>query len=66
MEVDMTDGNDYSYFRQRAEQEREIAARCEDNAVALAHRRFADEYERRAVALRTAMPDRGSAIPVTS
>lgn len=44
----MTESNDHSYFLARARQEREIANICEDNAVALAHLRMAEEYERRA------------------
>jgi len=40
--------NDREYFLRRARQEREIANRAEDNAVALAHSRMADTYERRA------------------
>lgn len=40
--------NDRAYFALRAAQERAIASICEDNLVALAHFRMADEYERRA------------------
>lgn len=58
--------DDYSYYRQRAQREREIAARCEDNAVALAHRRLADEYERRLTKLRQARPDLEHAMPLAS
>ncbi len=43
----MSNRDDQSYYRQRAQREREIAGTCEDNAVALAHRLMADEYERR-------------------
>ena len=39
---------DRDYFLARAQREREIAISCEDNAVALTHFRFAEEYERRA------------------
>lgn len=39
--------DDASYYRKRARQERERAATCEDNSVALAHLRMSDEYERR-------------------
>jgi len=35
------------YFRRRAREEREIAATCEDNAIAMAHLKMADEYQRR-------------------
>lgn len=35
------------YLRRRAREERDRAAICEDNSVALAHLRMADEYERR-------------------
>lgn len=44
----MTNMCDHDYFSQRAAQERAAANKCEDNAVALAHLRMADEYERRA------------------
>jgi len=43
----MTLRDDASYFRRRAQREREIANICENNAVALAHLRMAEEYERR-------------------
>ena len=43
--------NDSAYFQKRASEERERAATCEDNLVALTHLRMADEYERRARAL---------------
>jgi hypothetical protein len=39
--------DDASYYQKRAQQERERAAICEDNTVALAHLRMADEYELR-------------------
>jgi len=39
---------DCTYFTERAEEERQRAAVCEDNAAALAHLRLADEYNRRA------------------
>ena len=39
---------DRAYFTKRAREERERAATCEDNAAALAHLKFADEYSRRA------------------
>jgi hypothetical protein len=39
---------DRTYFAKRAEQERDRAAVCEDNAAALVHLRLADEYDRRA------------------
>lgn len=42
--------NDSAYFRKRASEERERAATCEDNLVALTHLRMADEYERRSKA----------------
>lgn len=40
--------DDREYFALRAEQERAIAKASKDNAVALAHFRMADEYDRRA------------------
>jgi len=43
----MPDRDDRTYFESRARRERAIAATCEDNAVALAHLRMADAYERR-------------------
>jgi hypothetical protein len=39
--------DDAAYYRKRAGEEREKAAICEDNLVALAHLRMADEYDRR-------------------
>ena len=39
--------DDVIYYRKRAQEERERALVCEDNSVVLAHRRLADEYERR-------------------
>lgn len=44
----MSERDDRSYFLKRARREREIANCSEDNAVALAHHRLAEEYERRA------------------
>lgn len=38
--------SDRTYFARRAREERERAAPCEDNSVALAHLRLADEYDR--------------------
>lgn len=49
----MSDPN-LEYLEKRARQERDIAIVSEDNCVALAHLRMADEYERRAQALRDA------------
>lgn len=43
----MPDRIDRNYYEARVRQERAIASTCEDNAVALAHFRMADEYERR-------------------
>lgn len=43
-----------SYFRQRARQELEMAATCENNAAALAHLTLAEEYRRRVEASETA------------
>jgi hypothetical protein len=40
--------DDEEYFRQRAQQERAIAAAALDQGVAKAHRRLAEEYERMA------------------
>ena len=39
---------DRDYFARRAREERELAATCEDNAVAMAHLQMADEYSKRA------------------
>lgn len=39
---------DREYFTLRAAQERTIASACRDSAVALAHIRMAEEYDRRA------------------
>ena len=47
----MTDRDDRTYFEVRARQERAIGSTCEDNAVALAHLRMANEYERRIAAM---------------
>jgi hypothetical protein len=44
------------YLQARARQERNIANTSEDNCVALAHLRMADEYERRAQVLIDASP----------
>lgn len=41
----MTRSDQHAYLTRRARQERDIAICCEDNAVALTHFRFADEYE---------------------
>lgn len=41
---------DQSYYRKRAQEERERAAACEDSSVAMAHLKMADEYERRLLA----------------
>jgi hypothetical protein len=46
-EPDMNNRDDESYYRMRAQREREIAVNCEDNAVALAHLKLADAYEQR-------------------
>jgi hypothetical protein len=40
-----------AYFTRRAREERQIAAICEDNAVALAHLKMADEYTKRITAI---------------
>lgn len=42
------DLEDRAYFANRAQEERERAATCEDNAAALVHLKLADEYSRRA------------------
>lgn len=47
--------DDAAYFRKRAGEERERAATCEDNLVALTHLRMADEYDRRASRAETAV-----------
>lgn len=44
----MFDNDDRAYWLRRAREERDLGNHCEDNAVALIHLRFADEYERRA------------------
>jgi hypothetical protein len=49
----MSDPN-LDYLQARARQERNIAITSEDNCVALAHLRMADEYERRAQMLKDA------------
>lgn len=43
----MSNRDDYSYFKRRAQREREIAETCKDNAVALAHLNMAAAYDRR-------------------
>lgn len=43
----MPNGDDAIYFERRAKQEREIASKCQDRAVALTHLNLADAYERR-------------------
>ena len=53
----MTERDDYSYFLQRAQRERELAEACTENVVALAHRRLAAEYERRTAAGPPPVPD---------
>ena len=42
------DIEDRDYFTRRALEERQRAGICEDGAVALAHLKMAEEYERRA------------------
>lgn len=37
--------SDLSYYRQRAAQERRVAAACTDGAVSCAHRTMAQAYE---------------------
>jgi len=44
------------YYAQRAREERQRAATCEDNSAALAHLRMAEEYDRRAQGIETAHP----------
>jgi len=39
---------DRAYFARRAQEERQKAETCEDNAAAIAHLRLAEEYARRA------------------
>jgi len=41
----MTNDRDQSYFRQRATQERAIAARSEDTAARRVHHDLADRYD---------------------
>jgi hypothetical protein len=57
MEPKMTQSDDRAYYEARARQERVIAARCEDNAVALAHLRMADEYDRRIARIGSTLRD---------
>lgn len=49
----MSHRDDAAYYEARAKQEREIASQCEDNGVALAHLRLAEEYERRLEMIRS-------------
>ncbi|MCP3730845.1 hypothetical protein M9978_10430 [Sphingomonas sp. MG17] len=49
--------DDAAYYRKRASQEREKAATCEDNAIALAHLQLADEYDQRAQIESSTPPD---------
>lgn len=42
------ENRDQEYFAMRAREERERAAICEDNAVAMAHLKMAEEYDKRA------------------
>lgn len=53
----MTRPDDRAYYEARARQERMIGAQCEDNAVALAHLRMADEYDRRVARIGLALRD---------
>jgi hypothetical protein len=39
--------DDHLYYMRRAQQERDRAGTCEDNAAAIAHFKLAEEYERR-------------------
>jgi hypothetical protein len=50
--------DDEEYFRQRAQQERTIAAAALDEGVAKAHLRLAEEYERLAAEHETAKADK--------
>lgn len=45
----MTTEDHQSYYRRRAIQERQRAATCEDNAVAIIHLDLAEAYEQRVV-----------------
>jgi hypothetical protein len=47
----MSERDDRTYYLHRARTERAIANCAEDNSVALAHLKLADEYERRAAIL---------------
>lgn len=47
----MSDREDLAYYMRRAQRERDVGNRCEDNTAALAHFRLAEEYERRAAAM---------------
>ena len=42
--------SDREYFLNRAKEERERAATCEDDTVAMVHLKLAGEYEKRALA----------------
>lgn len=44
-----SESRDGDYFARRAREERERAATCEDNAVAMVHRKMADAYDKRAL-----------------
>jgi hypothetical protein len=51
----MPDPPDLEYYLKRARQEREREAAARDEAIAAAHRKLAEEYERRAGLDRPAM-----------
>jgi hypothetical protein len=40
--------DDQTYYSRRAREERDRAAMCQDNAVALTHLKFADAYDKKA------------------
>ncbi|MBC9032550.1 hypothetical protein IAG41_09115 [Sphingomonas sp. JC676] len=52
--------DDGEYFRQRAQQERAIAAAALDEGVAKAHLQMAEEYERKAAEHEAAKADKPS------
>lgn len=56
----MSISDQHAYLTKRAREERNIAICCEDNAIALTHFRFAEEYDRRAAALADGTESDGS------
>jgi hypothetical protein len=50
LEAEVRERDDATYYKQRADQERRVAARAEDPAAAFVHAKLAEEYQRRASA----------------